>query len=387
MFLIPKCLAEDYERFVTRFPFSKEAKQRIADIDISVLLDGDNLRLVIDQVESILGKGKVLQFDDVEKTLISHYGALLVVSQLPRRVWIRFADVESKYMSENLALEVDRECVIYLAREFGINVKRVKDAIPDACERLLIFYDVAVPVWDYLKFMPKNDPNWKLINRYLVKGFVLLTYNDLIRLVEEAVERNILKTLESLSENTFVQDIVSEKLGEELDRLRRKYGGTVQLVATTGGSEADGVRRYPPCIEAILNDIRNGGNPSHMARFTLAAFMLHVLTEYEGKTIEEAVEEVVNLFRTVADFDEKKTRYQVMHIAGLVGGRKFYMPPNCDELISLGLCPVNGACKVKNPLAAYAKMLRSMKRRRKSRKENSQETSSTPQSQAVAQGR
>ncbi len=385
MFLIPKCLAEDYERFVLKFPFSKEARQRIADVDLSVLLEGDNLKIVLDQLESILGKGKVLQFDDVEKALVAHYGALLVVSQLPRRTWVRFADVESKYMSENLALEVDRECVMYVAREFGINVKKIREALPDICERLLIFYDVAVPVWDYLKFMPRNDPNWKLINRCLVRGFVLLTYGDLVRLVEEAVERHILKALESLSENTFVQDIVREKLGDELEKLKRKYGGVVTSSLSAGDKHARDVKRFPPCIEAILNEIRSGGNPSHMARFTLAAFMLHVLTEYEGKTIEEAVEEVVNLFRTVADFDEKKTRYQVMHIAGLVGGRKFYMPPNCDELISLGLCPVNGACKVKNPLVAYAKMMRSARRQRGSERSSSER--STPQSQAVVQGK
>ena len=93
--------------------------------------------------------------------------------------------------------------------------------------------------------------------------------------------------------------------------------------------------------------------------------------------MEEAVEEVVNLFRTVADFDERKTRYQVMHIAGLVGGRKFYMPPNCDELISLGLCPVNGACGVKNPLVAYARSLRKARRKTSQEGEEQQHGSST----------
>ncbi len=390
MFILPRCLTEDYERFIQKYPFSKEAKQRIANIELSMLFDGDNVELILSQVTNVLDKGQVLVFDDPIKNLISHYGALLVVSQLPKRVWTRFADVESKYISNNLSMEVDRDCILYLAREFNIQARRLRELDIEIPPRLLVFYDVAVPVINYLKYAPKNDPNWKLINRFVLKGYVLLTYNDLTRLIEEAVEKTILEMLENLSNNMFVQDIVKEKLGEEFEKLLRKYTTRYTIDISASAASGDRTRRFPPCIEAILNDIKNGGNPSHIARFTLAAFLLRVLVEYEGKSIEEAVEEVVNVFRTVADFDEKKTRYQVMHIAGLVGGRKFYMPPNCDELISLGLCPVNGACKVKNPLVAYAKMLRQSRKRRKEGKKTTEteegSKDSRSQYQAAAQG-
>jgi len=74
--------------------------------------------------------------------------------------------------------------------------------------------------------------------------------------------------------------------------------------------------------------------------------------------MEDCVEDLVNLFKTVADFDEKKTRYQVEHIAGLRGGHKFYMPPSCQEMNSLGLCPTNLGCGVKNPLNYTVKAMK-----------------------------
>jgi len=114
----------------------------------------------------------------------------------------------------------------------------------------------------------------------------------------------------------------------------------------------------PPCIESIINEVKSGGNPSHQARFALAAYMLRRCHDIEGKPMEDCVEDLVNLFKTVADFDEKKTRYQVEHIAGLRGGHKFYMPPSCQEMNSLGLCPTNLGCGVKNPLNYTVKAMK-----------------------------
>lgn len=111
--------------------------------------------------------------------------------------------------------------------------------------------------------------------------------------------------------------------------MEYRAGSTVRVKVQITGST-------PPCMDAIINEIKSGGNPSHQARFAVAAYTLRKCHDLEGKPIEDCVEEVVNLFRTVADFDEKKTRYQVEHIAGLRGGHKFYMPPSCQEMNSLG---------------------------------------------------
>ncbi len=324
-----------------------------------MLKDEDFLNNVVMFVENIIERGKLdeseINVADPENFLLTFYSSLIIVSLLPRRVWTRYADAISKYVSTNVKLEIDRECIVYLCKEHGIRVVKISEI--NVSDRLKYLFDVAVPVWDYVKFIPRNDPNWKLINRYVVKGYVLLRYNDLARLLEEAVERSIINMLEKLVENPILSESIRKLVEDKISRLVKRYSQSLaQLPSVSAGSDCK--HRYPPCIEAILSEIKSGGNPSHIARFTLAAFMLRALVEFHGRSIEEAVDEVVNLFRSVADFDERKTRYQVMHIAGLVGGRKFYMPPNCDELISVGICPVNGACGVKNPLAAYARLLR-----------------------------
>jgi len=373
--IIPKCL-QDYDNYLLKYIFTREARQRISKYDLEIILNDVEIRnRVKELLEETLkhGKSSVKNWD-IDRELLSHYLTLLIGSQLPKKYWIRYANAESKLFSENLRkdLEFDKECLLYIARnsfdfkvinivqvlnEIGLNISHTFTG--KICPEVILIqnFEIAIPVIQYIKYCPKNDPNWKLINRYVVKGYVLLNYEDLVRLIEEAVKKYIINQLEKNSGNDIVKNLIDKlcEIDDDIKKLMDKYS-KYTVLENYSGKEISGIGTYPPCIEAIINDIKSGGNPSHIARFTVAAFLLRVLTEYEGKSIEEAVEEVVNLFRTVADFDEKITRYQVEHIAGLIGGRKFYMPPNCDELISLGLCPNNGACGVKNPLVAYLKL-------------------------------
>ena len=381
MSLIPKCL-QDYDNYLLKYIFTREAKQKVLKYELEIILNDFEIRnRVKELLEETLQHGRSsVKYWDVDRELLSHYLTLLLISQLPKKYWIRYANAESKLFSENLRkdLEFDKECILYIARNSFdlkvINIVQILNEIKLSISHtftskvspeviLIQNFEIAIPVIQYVKYCPKNDPNWKLINRYVVKGYVLLNYGDLVRLIEETVKKYIINQLERNSNNDIVKNLVDKlcEIDNEIRKLIDKYS-RFTISESSSGKYISGTGNYPPCIEAIINDIKSGGNPSHVARFTVAAFLLRVLTEYEGKSVEEAVEEVVNLFRTVADFDEKITRYQVEHIAGLRGGRRFYMPPNCDELISLGLCPSNGACDVKNPLVAYLKL------KRKSRK-------------------
>ncbi|MGC8544075.1 MAG: hypothetical protein ACP5NQ_09040 [Vulcanisaeta sp.] len=44
-------------------------------------------------------------------------------------------------------------------------------------------------------------------------------------------------------------------------------------------------------------------------KFAVTAYMLRKYHYLEGEPMGDCTEDAVNLFRTVADFDEKKTRY------------------------------------------------------------------------------
>jgi DNA primase large subunit len=77
------------------------------------------------------------------------------------------------------------------------------------------------------------------------------------------------------------------------------------------------------------------------------------------------VEEILELFRNVPDFNEKIARYQLEHIAGLRGSRKQYMPYSCQTMKSLGLCPIVGDCGAKNPLIVYRRNIWRSKHRKR----------------------
>ncbi|ADN50680.1 DNA primase, large subunit [Vulcanisaeta distributa DSM 14429] len=359
MTLVLRCF-NDFVSFIVKYPFSKEGLTRFREITsergiyINDLANSVVGRQLLQRAYEILSeailKNSITDDPDLgEDELLAHYIAIVLAAHLDKSLWRRFADVESKRFSGKLALE-DPDCVIYIAKEFGINVMRLRDLdIYD--ESLALAFDVGVRVWDYLRFMPKNDPYWKLVNRYLLKGWVLMTYKDLVRLVEEAVEKKVLELISKAHENLDETKPLIDALGGMKELMEYRSGFTTKVKVQITGLT-------PPCMEAIINEIKSGGNPSHQARFAVAAYMLRRCHDLEGKPIEDCVEDVVNLFKTVADFDEKKTRYQVEHIAGLRGGRKFYMPPSCHEMNSLGLCPTNLGCGVKSPLQYTAKAIK-----------------------------
>lgn len=74
--------------------------------------------------------------------------------------------------------------------------------------------------------------------------------------------------------------------------------------------------------------------------------------------------DVVNLFRSSADFNERMTRYQVEHIAGDRGSRTKYKPPTCETLKTHGLCPgPDQLCRrIRHPLSYYSRKTRMLKR-------------------------
>jgi DNA primase large subunit len=75
------------------------------------------------------------------------------------------------------------------------------------------------------------------------------------------------------------------------------------------------------------------------------------------------VDNVVDLFRTLSDFNERMTRYQVAHIAGGKGSRTKYIPPKCETLRTHGVCPgMDEICrKIRHPLAYYRRKLKVIK--------------------------
>ena len=67
----------------------------------------------------------------------------------------------------------------------------------------------------------------------------------------------------------------------------------------------------------------------------LATYMLAI-----GKPVDE----IVLMFENAPDFNEKITRYQVEHLAGMKGSHTKYSVPSCDKLRNENLCFATAEC-------------------------------------------
>ncbi len=210
-------------------------------------------------------------------------------------------------------------------------------------------YNFALDFTDYIRNAAIiQDKRWKLTNRLLSKGEVFLTTVEISRLLEEEVRRYIEQKLQVKVKS------LPPSMMNRINRLKQLF---YEKRGKTSWEEIPSeviIFAYPPCIKTLHERISSGHHLSHIGRFTLTTFLVNI-----GMTTEN----VIDLFRSLADFNERMTRYQVEHLAGLRGSRIKYIPPRCDTLRTHGVCPgMDGICRgVRHPLAYYRRKLRSLK--------------------------
>jgi DNA primase large subunit len=288
------------------------------------------VRRAIDRVKaSIERRTYNPDFGDLDVEILSYPLALAIVYGLKKEwVIVRFATGEQKLIKEllqnealSLSLHATREKFIEIAKE-GFNWNLRTATINLEWQN----YDFTLPVWEFLEVASRfNSSNWKLVNRYLENGKVYLSYSQTIRLLSEAVKNKIIKRATETEIKSFeLPEIFTPHLDEIRKLAEKKKPIYEEDLSIRMVEDA-----RPPCIIAIINDLKSGKNLSHMARFTITSFMINT-----GATIDE----VISLFNQVADFDGEKTRYQIEHIAGRIGTKTKYNPPKCDVLRSFGLC-------------------------------------------------
>lgn len=263
----------------------------------------------------------------------------------------------------------DPQFPVYVAKKIGIDARYVSDnpaKLPvveksargkrGKLEGRHMLFDYCIRLTDYLRITAPRlaqDPRYHISNKPVRGGWVYLSKDDFLRVVEEGVASFINSLLESdelakFEKEGFVKlvtDLASQVL-QELNWFKKESA----LEAEQIGKFI--VEAAPPCIAKILDNISSGGNPSHDERFTLAAFLVN---------IGLGVDEILELFRNTADFNERIARYQIEHIAGLRGSGKKYLPSSCATLKSKGICPLSDQCKGgKNPLSVYKYNVRAL---------------------------
>ena len=183
-----------------------------------------------------------------------------------------------------------------------------------------------VPVSDYLMESVKiSAVEWKLVNQRVERGNVILDRRRAIRLVRHEAAARILRGIEEMP--------LTDEDAADLEPYVRKVGTSHVWRAARAITRDD----YPPCITHAMEQLADGENLPHRARFLLATYLASAGVERD---------DVAGLFRTAPDYDERITRYQVEQI---FSGK--YKPPNCSRIESNGDCRRTPACgTVTNPL-------------------------------------
>ncbi len=247
--------------------------------------------------------------------ILGYVTARLIVSTLDDRLLVnRFATAESRRVG--ISLSDDPEPVLVeVADALGIPVEpRPHDDVHE------------VPFPAYLTASQDlSSIEWKLVNRTLDDGRVLLPHDTTVRLVQEALKRRLAHEL-PLDLPSDVEEAIEPLTRPVESKLSDLRSGRTEL-------DVDEVRpdRFPPCMTSIVNAIHAGENVSHEGRFAIVAFLHTVGMDRDG---------IINeLFPNVPDFAKDVTEYQVDHITGQKS-KEAYTPPGCSSLQTYGLCPM-----------------------------------------------
>ena len=194
-----------------------------------------------------------------------------------------------------------------------------------------------VPLADYLSIASRmTDNRWRLINRVVVKGRVLVHSDEYDEIIRERLRYVMIRNLP-----LKVPGSLCERIRPIIDKIQAEWQKRVLDEFGTIDESA-----YPPCIRAILAAITGHGHLNHMARFAVTAF-LHNIGMNNTRIIE--------IYGNVPNFDLRKTLYQVEHISGRGGTSVEYTSPLCATMRTHGICvhPDTICSKVTHPLTYY----------------------------------
>lgn len=176
---------------------------------------------------------------------------------------------------------------------------------------------------------------WRMTNRGIHDGELLVTLGDLLDLIEHAIYQRVSENLPH-----EVPDDIHELLFETSEEVREGIDDDAFSY------EIDRVEEglFPPVIEQMLEDFPHG--LKHEERMTLGAFLIHI-----GMTVDEAVE----FLGAKGTPGEDPTTYQLNHIASGGGSGEPYTPANYQTIEAWGYEWEKDAleAKVKNPLTYY----------------------------------
>ena len=325
---------------LARYPFLRESADYVRKLNLKIEdLMNPELEKVLERAEERVEEAilytmveRKTRNEEVE-ILSFPVAIMLTIGTGSSFIKKRYALAEAKQTYEDLKEESKRR-ILEIAANLGWKLSMNQLAGSP--------FEFAVSFADYLRNATHlRDKKWKLINRVLSDGCVLLSRNETARLLSEEVRRHVEKRLEAKDLPDFPKKIV-----EMAERIKKT---TAEKIGPTEMEEIPKImvqEAFPPCISALYLAFSSGRHLSHIGRFALTSFLIN---------IGMPPDDVVALFKNISDFNEKMTRYQVEHIAGETGSRTRYIPPKCDTLKTHGVCvnPDSLCERVRHPLSYY----------------------------------
>lgn len=318
---------------LAKYPFLSEAGNYLKELDYSLdeFNDASRKRVIeraVKRVTVTLDGQVYKELEDLDTEVVSFLISLIMVRALGMR------NVSRKY-----ALGEARRAEMFLEQDLKHESRTdVRSAVLKRIFNDLFSLDVVqedgvfkVRVADYLKRASYfHDDHWKLVNRIVHQGYVYLDPDETVRLIRDELSLLIYERINRM-EVRQLPDAIKSKV----DGLRSRLAKYTEFKRYT-------VTKYPPCIQHILTSLSKGENPPHSARFLLATYMLSI-----GRNVDE----VCTFFESAPDYNERVTRYQVEHLAGIRGGRTKYTCPSCEKVTSENMCYRTQECEgIINPV-------------------------------------
>ena len=321
---------------MAKYPFLAEAGQYLKDKGFSLEQFGTDpdLKPILDKAYNrieIATTGKIyrteiVSLEDLDLEVFSFLLAVILLklsgmNTLIRRFSLAEARRAEKYLEKDLgdlSNKTKEELATRIIKElFSISVQKKDD-----------FF--IIPISDYLKHSVSfYEREWKLINRRIDNGMVVLSPHETVRLIRKELDSYIASKIRTSGTPSMIESL--KKPVEKLSSLAKKF--SVPTVIST---------EYPPCIKHAIDVLDKGENLPHSGRFLLATYLLGV---------GQSVEQIAPLFKNAPDYNEKVTLYQLNHLKGSSGSGTEYKCPSCERVKSKDLCFATSDCDgIINPL-------------------------------------
>jgi DNA primase large subunit len=322
-----------------KYPWSVMARTLLKNLEVTLGEVDNNLRIVqraqqrletaldprtTQTKENLTDNGYIeLTSFFVAKALIDGIGSMFL-----RRRW---ATAEAKRTERYLLKESESKLTNFAQQEFEWQISSAEHTMSQGYSHKLHFTNYLAATKDF------HNREWKLVNKRLDRGFVLLRKRETVRVIRDAVEKMLIRDVKKVTADfppniQKVYEEIDERVRKQTDRMRQEIQGEIVTEA------------FPPCMQALLADLKEGKPLSHIARFAITAFLLNIGMD---------VDSVLDLFMRAPDFREDLARYQIEHIAGKRGSTE-YTPPSCAYMISVRLCvDPDKADSRRHPLAYY----------------------------------